>query len=544
MRSAIGEIFASAHGRLLVVGLPGAGKTTLLLQLALYLLEHAEARVAHLEGVPHVMPLPVLLNPATWRSEFVTFDEWLRRIRPPELGASTALAEKIRRETPLILLLDGLDEVPEADRASCLESLAQYGIGSDNQYVISSRINEYASAKDAPVYAEIEVAPLTTAQVEKGLTDNAFKEPGAQPLLTACKKDPVLLKALDNPFHLNTALLLFAPGRKWSDFGFTAADVAGRQRELVERFVEDALGRKVKREYGAEKAGKWLGFLAWKMEESDKVTFDLIDVHIGWSNRKLFLRSLIILLDGLLFGFIIGMLVYTFEGTTLGVMSALYACLIMITWIISMRLSISSLLGLVYLLVYVILKNKEILSIKTVKKNWHLGLLIGKWANFEINEKQGWRWKNFIKNWKQAFGRGMLLGILTIPMMSLLTAIFYLIANIDIMTPIIIVSSIALSLSLIHSFIDIGLSNNYFIQPTYPYQRLLATSKNFNFSLLNHLILRFAFFLESSLPPSPLPKRNVPPPPPRIRRRCGHRDGRRYMALAAPDLAGVFCEKG
>lgn len=135
----IGEIFDRAHGRLLVVGLPGAGKTTLLLQLALELLKRAETVPATLVAGPPAdkaagTAIPVLLNLATWRTEFATFDEWLRRILPNELGASKALAEKIRAHTPLILLLDGLDEVPKQDRNSCLEALGQYGMKPEHQF--------------------------------------------------------------------------------------------------------------------------------------------------------------------------------------------------------------------------------------------------------------------------------------------------------------------------------------------------------------------------------------------------------------------------
>ncbi|MFN0213390.1 MAG: NACHT domain-containing protein, partial [Saprospiraceae bacterium] len=211
----IGGIFDRAKGRLLVVGLPGAGKTTLLLQLAVELLGRAQ-RVAHLEGVPHVtLAIPVLLNLATWRSEFATFDEWLKRILPNELGASKALAEKIGANIPLILLLDGLDEVSESDRNSCLEALGQYGIKPGHQFVVSSRISEYAATKDAPVYSQVELAPLTSKQIEQNLIAFAGLTPEAKPLLNAIQNDPLLKQAIENPFYLNTAQLLFASGKNW-----------------------------------------------------------------------------------------------------------------------------------------------------------------------------------------------------------------------------------------------------------------------------------------------------------------------------------------
>ncbi len=202
----------------------------------------------------------------------------MKRILPNELGSSKALAEKIRANIPLVLLLDGLDEVPEADRNSCLEALGQYGVKPGHQFALSSRIEEYAKAKDAPVYGQVEVAPLTATQIEQNLLAYSGLTPEAKPLLNAIQKDPLLKQAIENPFYLNTAQLLFASGKNWSEFGFVAGDVAGRQKELVERFIRWALTHKMKRYYIPEKIEKWLGFLAEKMEKEKLRVFELVDL--------------------------------------------------------------------------------------------------------------------------------------------------------------------------------------------------------------------------------------------------------------------------
>ena len=293
----IGEIFDRTNGRLLVTGLPGAGKTTLLLQLALELLQRAENAMTqqHLQNNYSPAPsIPVLLNLATWRSDFNTFDEWLRRILPNELGASQALSDRIYSNTPLILLLDGLDEMPEQERNFCLEALGQYGMKPERQFVISSRIIEYAAAKDAPVYGQVEIAPLTAEQIEMNLIAYAGLTPEAWPLLDAIKHDSLLKQSLENPFYLNTAQLLFASGKKWSEFGFVAKDFLGRQREVVQRFVEFALTHKDKRNYPTEKAEMWLRFLANKMNEKGIKTFELSDIDSMWvSEKKLWNRVIV-----------------------------------------------------------------------------------------------------------------------------------------------------------------------------------------------------------------------------------------------------------
>ena len=482
VRQAIGDIFTQSKGRLLVVGLPGAGKTTLLLQLALELLERSEKVPAALSAASSATkvagtvtsPIPVLLNLATRRSEFGTFDEWLQRILPLELGASKALAEKIRRNTPLILLLDGLDEVPEAERASCIEAIGQYGMIAENQYVISSRITEYTATKDAPVYVEVEVAPLTIGQVEEGLIASAFLQPESKRLLTALKNDSLLRKAVENPFYFNTAQLLFASGKNWSDFGFTAEDVAGRQREIVGRFVEDALGRKVKREYPKEKARKWLGFLAGKMAESGKMSFELVEIKPRWG-KNLILELILALL---IFGPIISLIGWGIWHMTMFIFYQETK-----NWTLNLVLlgiAIGIHFGLINLMSTSIQSRREILHLK---------------------------WSTFLSNWQSAFFHSLLnnfrWGFVGFFVYSII--IFWprhSFANLI---------KIAISLSVwfavgygiaagIIATIKSGISTEPLLGINRPYQRFSVALKNLDISILTHLILRFALCFQRLLP--------------------------------------------
>ena len=127
----IAQTFHDAHERLLITGVPGAGKTTLLLQLVLTLLESEQDA------------LPVLLNLATWKKEYITLDTWLKEILPAELGVTKSLAVQILAQERLILLFDGLDEVKADDRATCLTAIGRYGEVAQRQYALTSRIEEY-----------------------------------------------------------------------------------------------------------------------------------------------------------------------------------------------------------------------------------------------------------------------------------------------------------------------------------------------------------------------------------------------------------------
>lgn len=306
VRAAIGDIFTQSNGRLLLVGLPGAGKTTLVLQLALHLLDRPGPGLA------------VVLNLATWRSEFKTLDEWLKQILPAELSATPVLSEQIRKNIPLVLLLDGLDELPYSDRTACLTAIGEFGADASRQFLISSRIAEYAATKDAPVYYQVEVEPLTVEQVEMGLTATANIQPESKRLLKAIQTDPLLRSAVENPFYLNTAQLLFSTGKNWSELAFVATDADGRQKELVEKFVEDALGRMVQRGYQTDKPLHWLSFFASRMTQRNMVVFELRDLQYDWWKWGRWQLGLGRLVAGLVAGLLFGLLFSPILGAISG----------------------------------------------------------------------------------------------------------------------------------------------------------------------------------------------------------------------------------
>ncbi|MBK9017875.1 MAG: hypothetical protein IPM82_29675 [Saprospiraceae bacterium] len=129
----------------------------------------------------------------------------------------------------LILLFDGLDEVKKKNRQSCLEAIGRYGVDAKRRFVITSRMEEYKMVeKDAPVNLQIEVGPLTIEQVEKSLAAMGHEQPEAMRLYFALQQDPLLREAVQTPFYLNTLQLLFASGKTWGDFKFTAETLEGR----------------------------------------------------------------------------------------------------------------------------------------------------------------------------------------------------------------------------------------------------------------------------------------------------------------------------
>ncbi len=470
VRAAIGDIFTRANGRLLVVGLPGAGKTTIVLQLALHLLRRQGASI------------PVVLNLATWQAEFKTFEEWLRKILPTELGASTGLAEQIRKHTPLILLLDGLDEVPKADRDSLLASIGEYGADANRQFLISSRIDEYAATKDAPVNAQIEVEPLTIEQVEMGLAATANIQPESKRLLNALKTDPLLRAAVENPFYLNTAQLLFSTGKNWSDFGFVATDVDGRQQELVERFVVGALELKVSHEYPPDKAGHWLSFLASRMTSRNMVVFELRDLQYDWWRWDKGQLAL----AGVAYGLNLGLMVGPFTGLLVGLYFALdsrnYFGLY-IGWLAGLVIGLFIGFG-GFLVIGLSTGLHGIPRPIRTKENKNKS-----WKNLIIKIKNILTSRNGIEDgliMPLAIGCaiGMSIGMRSGIITGFVNGIIGCLGTLLI---------IALASLFIDSFSNV-------IQITTPYQRFIASAKSLYFSIFQHLLLRYQLVKKGLLP--------------------------------------------
>lgn len=269
IREEIGKTFQEAHGRLLIVGEKGMGKTTLVLQLADRLFDLEEDA------------LPVVLNLATWQSSFGKLETWLETVLAVELNTNKAGAKSILRQSHLILLLDGLDELKEDEAInSCLAAIADFGAVAGRRFVITCRIEEYKRVQeDARVNLQIEVGSLKSDQIKVELDLMGYGEPGAKLLLNALQeKDTLLLHAVKTPFYFNTLQLLFAGRRPV----FTSTDLKSCKAEITQKFVAAALLSTQNKAYPPESAKHWLSFLASRMNERNMVVFELRDLQYDW----------------------------------------------------------------------------------------------------------------------------------------------------------------------------------------------------------------------------------------------------------------------
>ena len=130
-----------------LLGKPGGGKTTTLLELAQALVKRAET--------DSDAPIPIILELSEWRTvtkgwfwnqeEYdPSIKEWiLSQLRSK--GVSQEIGEQWIKEKELVLLLDGLDELPSERQAKCVRAINQF---LDSEFsplhlVVCSRKEEY-----------------------------------------------------------------------------------------------------------------------------------------------------------------------------------------------------------------------------------------------------------------------------------------------------------------------------------------------------------------------------------------------------------------
>jgi len=298
------KIFKDAYERLLVVGEPGSGKSTLLLKLGLSILKNESNS------------LPIILDLATWNTDFLKLEDWLENILPAEFGKYRANTQKILKTFPLILLLDGFDEIRKEERKGCLVAIGAYASEKKHRFVITSRIKEYEEvSKDPIVYSQIEVGPLSIRQIESQLENadiNEFRE--APFLLIAIKADPVLRDAVKTTLYFNLLQLLFANGKLLNDLDFSSEDALERQVEIKEKYIEHVLQSVRNEHYDENSVKQWLSFLAHRMNQNNIVVFELVDLQYSWVK----LSRLQKLISGLIYGLMIGTIYSLAVGTVLG----------------------------------------------------------------------------------------------------------------------------------------------------------------------------------------------------------------------------------
>lgn len=264
----VAEVFdTEMRGRMLILGAPGAGKTTTLLELLDELLDRAEAD-------PEA-PVPLMVNLAAWNDSLDlgawTVRETARRYRVPADHLSTWLDT-----ARLVLLLDGLDEVPERHRPSCLRAINALRETHPNlRLIVCCRSEEFrALGEKHALRGRVEIQPLTSRDVDRFLRKHR---------LDAARR--ILAEDAELRAMVTTPLLLSVLTLAHQDNG-TAVEEAGRPLErLFTAYVRRMLVQRVGPGHPAAHVVAQLGFIAAYIKHNERTVFSFDIVHGDWLAR-------------------------------------------------------------------------------------------------------------------------------------------------------------------------------------------------------------------------------------------------------------------
>ena len=248
----IDGVFAEMHESMLILGAPGAGKTTQLLDLAQALV--TQARAATDPRIPVVLDLadwiaesrPAVPGVRGGRTAPKAFDDWL----VARLASRYEIPEAVSRwwlaEDRLTLLLDGLDEVPEAERERCVAEIntlqSRHGV---TRVAVCSRETDYERLTGRlQLQGAVIIRPLDRERIQRYV---ASVSPAIADVVTTLEADEELWELLTTPLML--AIMAVASVDRFSDALAGTADPVSRRRQLFDAYVVEVLARRRSHEH-------------------------------------------------------------------------------------------------------------------------------------------------------------------------------------------------------------------------------------------------------------------------------------------------------
>jgi eukaryotic-like serine/threonine-protein kinase len=282
--ASISEIFDRTGRTLLLLGAPGSGKTTLLLELVKQKLDRARGDAS--------APIPVVFLLSSWSGGDGSLRNWLIDELHQKYYVPLRMAAALVDTDELILLLDGLDEVPVAQRTECIKTINQFreehGFA---QIVVTSRTDEYNLANNLlQLDMALALLPLTPEQVENYLVGLGERAHAASALIHA---DTGVASLAETPLMLNI-LTLLGDEIGAVDSG-ESTSVEDLRRQTVRLYVERMVGAtRGGASYDSKRVMAWMNWLAGKLQAESQSVFLLENIQPQWLTSQRWLYSSVV----------------------------------------------------------------------------------------------------------------------------------------------------------------------------------------------------------------------------------------------------------
>ncbi len=254
---------ALTNRQLLILGAPGSGKSTLALLFTMAALEPGEK-------VPVLLPLagwrPDLQDLRSWAAEWIgdTYPE-LANEQKYGPGAARALVD----HDQVLLVLDGLDEMPQALRPAAARELGDVATRNGLNTVVTCRAAQYEEIVNEvgrlPMAAEVTIRPVTVEDAIEFLTG---PEPAGShrwdEVTRVMRAAPGgwLAEALSTPLMIALARTAYGPGATDPGELIHLTSRTEAESHLLDQFLVGTYGSREK----AGGAERWLTTLARHLE--------------------------------------------------------------------------------------------------------------------------------------------------------------------------------------------------------------------------------------------------------------------------------------
>lgn len=276
------QLFDDASDCVLLVSNPGLGKSFQLAKLAQDLTEEQlarlDARPSELEGPVdawwEIQPLPILLHLATYRGQ--PLDEWVVSAINVQYGYATKLARLLLHKPGVLLLLDGLDEVPELHRRECVNQLRTWRRQARG-LAVTCRMRDYNLARKIRAGLEVEIVQPTRPQVQECLRSHSA---ALADVRAALEEDKSLWQLFSSPLMLNIIYYAYA-GRSAAEL-LEPGTVSQRCGRLFDAYLRRMLNHRPSR-YDDSNTIAWLNWLARTLTARGESVLYLDRLDITWA---------------------------------------------------------------------------------------------------------------------------------------------------------------------------------------------------------------------------------------------------------------------
>lgn len=313
----IAEVFETLDRSMLILGDSGVGKTTSLLGLTDEFVPRAAQDLNE--------PMPVILNLSSWR-QGMSIAAWVVNELNGIYGVPRVTAEQWLREASLLLLLDGLDELPARLRGGCLQALNQFrddwGL---TPIAVCCREDVYRQINvKLKMNGAIRIRPLSTSQIERYIGEQL------QPLRRAIAENTDLAHLATNFLMLKMMVEVTLAGRLDGLLDLQTREQ--RVRFLMDFSRDEALQGigSADASYTLTASDRWFAWLATRMTEFQQHVFLLERMQPVWlkfPERIVYTLLLTLILTPLLYPLFFEIFYFPNSALPIDVLVALAAAL-------------------------------------------------------------------------------------------------------------------------------------------------------------------------------------------------------------------------